>query len=253
MSTRRLFVVALLLGLPAMSDGAAGRDGKRDYPNFARCPVHTGSLGPGGFLVFTAQYPSATLTFLACDYRGPDSEFSPLDLWIDDLLVVERTYFNDHQVPFADKQQEYGFHDQCYQQTPVQTVFDRGAALQGSRLMPLIERFEGGRRSWTLVNAEVKVPKRGFPGSLSGSLVLADSDLAGLPGGKRAMASIRLTNLVRNREYVVDFSWFASGFDQDQDILTVALDDESPTAGRVMTRRLIPPAPGSQGNVPPGR
>jgi hypothetical protein len=236
----RVVVVALLLCLPAMSDGAAGRDGKRDFPNFAKCPVHTGSAGQGDKLVFTAQYPSATLTFLACDYRGPDSEFSPLDLWIDDLMVVDRAYFNAHQVAFAEKQAEYGFQADCYQGTPVDTVFDRRFTLPRTRTMPLVERFENGRRGWNLVNAQVKIATKGAA-PLSGALILADSALAGLPGSQRSMASVRLTNLTRGREYVVDFSWFAAGFDQDQDILTVALDDGSPGSGAVTTQSLLLP------------
>ena len=238
----RVVVVALVLGLPVVSDGAEGHGGKRDFPNAAKCPVHTGPVASADTLVFVARHTTAILTFLACDDRGTDF-VTPLDISIDDLTVVDRAFFNAHQLPYADKLVEYGLDDGCYAQTPADTVFDRAAAKPRTWTMPLYESFEASPRGWTLVNAEVRPEDLGNEATRSGSLILARAQRGGQQGHECSMASVRLTRLLRNREYVVDFSWLAAGFDQDQDILTIAVDDDFPTLGGLPGKSLFPPAP----------
>jgi hypothetical protein len=243
----RVVVVALLLGLSTVSEGVTGRGGKRDFPQGTKCPVHTGEAASDDPLVFIARRPEATLTFLTCDDRGPESGATGINLSIDDLIVVDRTVFNNNRLAYPDQVPDSYRVDRstfsCYlDNPPVVDVFRRDAAHAPSRTMPLYERFEGTSRNWALVNASFAVEDKDFVNfnepndtSQSRSLILARSDRNGSPGSQCSMASVRLSGLARGRAYVVDFSWFASGFSEaGQDILTVALDDESlaPGGGR---------------------
>jgi hypothetical protein len=236
----RVVVVALLMGLSTVSEGVTGRGGKRDFPVGTKCPVHTGTVGSDDPLVFVARRPEATLTFLACDDRAFGFGGSPIDLSIDDVIVVDRTVFNNNRLSYPDQVPDSYRVDRsttsCYRDDPpVNNVFRRDAAHAPSRTMPLYERFEGSSRSWALVNASFEVEDKDAVNldepndtSQSRSLILARSDRSGSPGNQCSMASTRLNGLVRGREYVVDFSWYASGFlDEEQEILTVAFDDES--------------------------
>lgn len=259
----RVLVVALLLAVSAVSEGVTGRGGKRDFPQGTKCPVHTGTVGSGDPLVFVAQRSEATLTFLACDDRGPQFVGSGIDLSIDDLIVVDRTVFNNNRLGYPGQVPDSYRVDRstasCYlDNPPVVDVFRREAAFAPSRTMPLYERFEGSSRNWALVNATFAVEDKDFENpnepndtSQSRSLILARSERNGAPGTQCSMASVWLSGLARGREYVVDFSWFASGFsDAGQDILTVALDDESIAPARdrsPVVRKVRLRSPGSHG------
>jgi hypothetical protein len=234
----------VILGLAAT---ASARDATRDFPKFAKCPVHLDALLPGGAdlnsLVFKASTPTADLTFLSCDDRA--FAFESINLSIDDLVVIEREMFNTHrldypdQVPDSYKIAKTPIGDSlpvCYQDDPVATVLDR-SVLQRARksFVPLFEDFEGDCRDWALINASVaKDPKDGDgynPPTSSRSLILARSERGAARGTSCSSASIKLRNLVKGREYVIDFSWFATGFEDaegsetGQNVLTVSVLD----------------------------
>jgi hypothetical protein len=241
----RVLVVALLLAVSAVSEGVPGRGGKRDFPQGTKCPVHTGTVGSGDPLVFVARRTEATLTFLTCDDRGPQFVGSGIDLSIDDLIVVDRAVWNANRLAYPGEVPDSYRVDRstvnCYlDNPPVIDVFRRDAARAPSSTMPLYERFEGSSRNWALVNASFAVEDKDFVNgnepndtSQSRSLILARSERNGSPGSQCSMASVWLSGLGRGREYVVDFSWYASGFsDAGQDILTVAFDDESTAPAR---------------------
>ncbi len=260
----RVVVVGLAVGLGLAADSTGGvkaRRCKRDFPTFSKCPVHTGEVASSDSLVFTAQRSNATLTFLACDDRfgAPPDGSSSIDLSIDDLIVVDRAFFNANLIPYpGDRPEDLEAYrvdrstDACYNNNPpVAEVFRREAATAPSATMPLYERFEGSSRGWTLVNATFGLEDLDPPddtnnpalNSRSRSLILARSQRDGQPGNLCSMASVRLSRLVRNREYVIDFTWFAAGFvddgqDTGQYILTVAVDDESPVPSGPATRSL---------------
>jgi hypothetical protein len=257
----RVVVVVVLLGLSAVSEGVTGRGGKRDFPQGTKCPVHTGQAASDDPLVFTARRPEATLTFLTCDDRGPEFVGTGINLSIDDLIVVDRAVFNANRLTYPDQVPDSYRVDRstasCYlDNPPVTSVFQREAARAPSRTMPLYERFEGSSKNWALVNASFAVEDKDFVNfneandtSQSRSLILARSARDGSPGSRCSMASVRLSGLARGRQYVVDFSWFASGFsDQGQDILTVAFDDESLTpsaGGSPVVTEVRPGSPGA--------
>ena len=152
----RVVVVGLAVGLGLAADSTGGvkaRRCKRDFPTFSKCPVHTGEVASSDSLVFTAQRSNATLTFLACDDRfgAPPDGSSSIDLSIDDLIVVDRAFFNANLIPYpGDRPEDLEAYrvdrstDACYNNNPpVAEVFRREAATAPSATMPLYERFEG--------------------------------------------------------------------------------------------------------------
>lgn len=270
----RVVAVALLLGVvtPSVSEGQSVlRRGKRDFPTFSKCPVHRGIVDATDPFVFTAASSSATLTFLTCDDRafgGSEPYGSRIDVSIDDLIVVDLETYNANRLLYpAEVPVDYRVELEagaCYIGTAVTDVFRRNAASPRSPVMPLYERFEGPPRGWTLANACFDLESRDTlfsPESQSRSLILArqlrstDPDspcpLASTedPDNLCSMASVRVNRLVKGRKYVVDFAWFAAGFESEgQDILTLVVDDQQgtidgrvrrparPTASRAPTR-----------------
>jgi hypothetical protein len=238
-------VVGILVAGVALD--ASARDATRDFPKFAKCPVHSDALLPGGdalnSLVFQASTPTADLTFLSCDDRA--FAFESINLSIDDLVVIEKNLFNANrlaypgEVPDSYKIAKTTIGDSapvCYQGNPVATVLDRSVLHRARKsFVPLFEDFEADCRDWTLINASIgKDPKDGDgfnPPTSSRALILARSERNADRGTSCSSASIKLRNLVKGREYVIDFSWFATGFedadgsDTGQNVLTVSLLD----------------------------
>lgn len=238
----RVRAVAAAVGFVVVGFGvdAIARDTKRDFPKFAKCPVHSDALLPAGAgvnsLVFKASTPTADLTFLSCDDRAFASE--SINLSIDDLVVIEKALFNANrlaypdQVPDSYKIAKTTIADDlpvCYQGDQVATVLNRSVLDRARKsFVPLFEDFEGDCRDWTLINASLgNDPKDGDlfdPPTASRSLILARSDRNAARGTSCSSASIKLRNLVRGREYVVDFSWFATGFEDQLDANQVPVD-----------------------------
>lgn len=244
----RVSAVAAMVGIlvAGVAIDAGARDAKRDFPKFAKCPVHLGALLPGGAglnsLLFKASTATANLTFLSCDDRAFASE--SINLSIDDLVVIEKEMFNANRLDYPDQvpdsykiaKTNVDTLPVCYQDNPVATVLDRSVLHRARKsLVPLFEDFESDCRDWTLINASVgKDPKDGDlynPPTSSRSLILARAERNADRGTSCSSASIKLRNLVKDREYVIDFSWFATGFedadgsDTGQNVLTVSVLD----------------------------
>ena len=266
-------VIALLIGLPALSEGIVERGGKRDFPQGTKCPVHTGEVASDDPLVFVPQTPSVILTFVACDERAaPEVDDrgnvlgyngAGIDLSIDDLVVVDRTVFNANRLAYPDEVPDSYRMDRstqsCYlDNPPVTSVFRREAATARTATMPLYERFDGSPRGWTLVNARFALedkdsvnPNEPNDTSQSPSLILARRERERAPGRLCSTASVRLSRLTRGREYVIDFSWYASGFvESGQDILTVSVHGDPIPSGGV-TNRSLPRPPSGLAPLPP--
>ena len=218
-------IVALVL--PAMLAGvatqASAREAGRDFPHGEHCPVHTpGPSADGDPFLFTATKTAALLTFLTCDNRSLTSPTEPpqgflLDVSIDDLMVVERSVFNNpaNRIPFADAVSLFGYGSTCYggdTGVAVTSVFDKRRRFKNASV-PFRENFEGRPHGWLLGNATF-----GVEGSDQGnqSLILARSSRPnGAKGNLCSVASVKVDHLVPGREYVLDFSWWVNHFDQD--------------------------------------
>ena len=254
-STRvAVLVLVVGLGMAGDSSGLAARRGKRDFPTFSKCPVHKGTVDGSDPFVFTASRPSAVLTFLTCDDRafgGGEAYLNRIDVSIDDLIVVDIDVFNANRLAYpGEVPEDYRIErstEACYSDAnPVTSVFRRDVALARSRVLPLYERFEGAPRGWALVNASFALEDRDTlydPESQSSSLILARQERPTEPSNLCSMASVQLSGLVKDRQYVVDFSWFAAGFTEEgQDILTVVIDDQFGMSTSWVTNSRRPPS-----------
>lgn len=270
--TLRTAILGVSVCLAAGSDPAAqaaARRVKRDFPQGTKCPVHLGPVAADDPLVFVAPGSAAHLTFVACDERAVpqvdpfsglvDYQGAGIDLSIDDLIVVDRAVFNANRLPYAvpdpgvpdsgvpDSYRVDRSVQSCYlDNPPVVDVFRREAATARTSTMPLYERFDGSPRGWTLANAEFALESLDGPNgnevddtSQSPSLILARRLRDGSSGRLCSSATVRLSRMTPGREYVIDFSWFASGFvEAGQDILTVSIDRDPASPGGV-ARRVI--------------
>ena len=275
----RMVLVGLLvgLGLVAVSPGrASARSGKRDFPQGTKCPVHTGEVASNDPFVFVPQTPSVILTFVACDERavpqvgpfGVDYVGAGIDLSIDDLIVVDRAVFNANRLVYPQEVPDSYRVDRstasCYlDNPPVTSVFRREAATVRTATMPLYERFDGVPRGWTLANARFALEDLDKANinepndtSQSPSLILARRQRDGAPGRLCSSASVRVSRMTPGREYVIDFSWYASGFaESGQDILTVSVaeDPRPPVGVTTRSRSRTAPAPAWVPALPPTR
>jgi hypothetical protein len=257
-----LLGVAVLALCAAVVEARAPRTAKRDYPQTARCPVHTGEAGPDDPFSFTATGRTVTITFLACDDRSPADPFDPtfgiataLDASIDDLIVVDRDVFNaaENHLAYPDAvPASYRLSEGCYQDTPVAWFFDRSKVAPFTEAMPFADDFETTTGRWTLGNATLEKEARDFRDDASGnrSLILARARRsADQRGDLCSFASVTVGGLVKDRAYVVDFSWWVgelnAGMVKNQPVLTVWLQD-GPSGS------LVPPRRPNQARVPAG-
>jgi hypothetical protein len=225
---RRILIAAVL----CFSLGAGGarihaREGVRDYPHSEHCPVHTpGPALDGDPFTFKATGTKALLTFVTCDNRsltGPDvSGFTTgsmdvgyrLSISIDDLMVIEKTAFNNpaNRIPFEDAKTLFNYGNTCYTGSTtqaVESVFDKRRTFRKA-VVPFRENFEGDSSGWLLGNASF-----GVEASDQGkSLLLARRERpAGTPGRSCSVASVKVGGLTAGKDYVVDYSWWVAGFD----------------------------------------
>jgi hypothetical protein len=211
----RVRAVAAVVGIVivGLAATASARDATRDFPNGKFCPVH--APGPveddANPFSFRAPDKSALLTFATCYGRSALDEFGfPqsyfLKVAIDDLIVVERSVFNDPK-----NRKDYTDDDgqPCYSgDTGVQVlnVFDDNRRYLKAAV-PFREDFEGSRLDvWRFDNAA--------PGQ---SVNETDRSLQmsgpGLPDGACSVATVKVNHLVPGRYYVVDFVWRVDGLD----------------------------------------
>lgn len=209
-----------VLGVPADA-----REGVRDYPHSAHCPVHTpGPSGQDDAFAFTATERKMVLTFVTCDSRSVpdpnelDDSGNPSDkgyrigVSIDDLVIVEQSVFNKeaNRLSFTDaiSQFNYNYDEHCYFQDgssepSVQTVFKRHARYKKAAV-PFREDFEGSSAGWRLRNASFDKET----GDTGKSLILARAERNGQPGQSCSAASVKVRGLVPGSKYVIDFSWW---------------------------------------------
>ena len=252
----RVAVLGMLGVVGLITQANAARDAIREFPTGEKCPVHFGPVANNDPLVFTAAGATAKLTFLTCSDRGTtenfanfDAEATNLNISLDRVMVVERTVFDNNRLLYptdfvANSQLalDYGIAVQyppgpngvCYNTTQVQTVFDHDSVGHFTKAMPFYDDFEGQPQAWELVNASIDVegldadrPGRIPPSTRSKSLILAREG-PDQYSGTCSSASIRVNNLIKTRQYVVDFSWFIqpapnTEFDQRSPRVTVAL------------------------------
>jgi len=220
---------------------ALSRDGTRDFPHSVTCP--------GNFfneplenppLVFTAQGSTATLTFKACNN-------DPIDVTIelDHVMVVDKTVWDNDRLDYPtnpkllcdptaagyDPLKCYGIRlfksptdstGICYGQHVVKSVFDRGAVAHFTKQWPFDEDFDHALQPWTLTGNSSITPKsqKDEPNvPVTHVLTLINQE----DTNSCRTASVVVGNLIKTRQYVVDFTWWVSpdNFQEGDAVMTV--------------------------------
>jgi hypothetical protein len=217
--------ILLCAFLPGLAD--AGRENPRAFPNNTMCPIHMGwpvneagerqpsagvQLREG--LTFRATGRKAIISFVACEEHKRneiDEEDVAIDVWLDDVAIIERTVYERYQVPSTptgDLNRWCYFDDVDYEIT-VGSVFEPTAGpvrvRPFSRSWPFQDNFEDPVRTsryWEFDGAEVQ--DRFGVGNV---LVLAQARSGQLQCG---MARLQVPRLVPDTEYVVDFKWYVT-------------------------------------------
>lgn len=236
----RVAVMGIVGVIALITQADAARDAIREFPQGYKCPVHLGKVqGPDPF-TFEGTGPTAKLTFVACPDRGGNDA----NVSIDHLVVVEKTVFNEdtNRLSYPDGVSQkygtgfgialryddfpnypvcYGFNDDSSPYHIVDSVFDRKASVAFTRRVPFLDEFETQRPGWRLHNSSIANEDQDHdPNTSSGSLLVARKGT-----GTCSTSSVRIRNLVKTREYVVDFSWYVSDYDNTSPLVTLIVQD----------------------------
>ena len=199
--------VMVFVGLGVAATVGA-RDATRDFPTNTYCPVL--NYGPGidqSPFLFTATKSAELLSFVTCDSRNIDGEPYSLDVFIDNLMIVDAKVFNnsDNRMPFTDAITAFGYGDQCYLVNgvvvPPDSVFERTRRYKKGAIA-FFENFEGSSANWYLGNASFGSDPES--GEANRYLILSRSNRG---GSQCSVASVKVNGLAVGRQYVIDFSW----------------------------------------------
>jgi hypothetical protein len=237
-----------------MAATGAGRKNPRDFPDNTLCPINlgwfvdptTGLLQPPPAqpirpaLGFTATGPAAEIALVACDRGLGGDHPDGFDLWIRDFAVVRQDAYESHQLagPYPDFT--------CYLPnsgedfTPfirrVGSSFDRTLAPSLKALTPRLPFFDDfsnlntSRKRWKLDGADFQTVDLNDPrtGPFTGNTLVLARVPAGAGDDACSKASVRVKNLKKGTNYVIDFQWETKGIVAAPEIDMITFIDTEP-------------------------